>query len=1647
MRHGTCRIRLGVFSLILLSGALAVRPGPVREAVLAPCAAGPYAANASSAAAPEPVPPVHHHDELPPHAHVPSAACDPSGRRLELSLGGGAVKSYFVIDEILAGFRGDLGSRAVQALLARHLLSVVRPEPALGAVVLRHDGKGRIEPVLAALRDAPETAWAEPNWVATASEGCSHSPWFSGEGPLAAHNAKVLARCGFVQDPRSVATPRAAVSSGTGTGTSMGTSTADRAAGSQATGSADGARTIVTIIDTGMDFSHPVAEGRAAADAPTIVAVLDTGVDAAHPDLAGCVLPGRDFVNRDEDARDDSGHGTAMAGLIAGRVEGEWGIAGVAPGCRILPVKVCDRAGKASAGDVASGIVWAVERGARVISVSLGARRSSRMLDAAVAFAESRGAVVVAAAGNDNANQAHFPADCAGALAVGALDDEGRASAVTNLCARVDVYAPGEKLIVALPGGNFGLATGTSAAAALVSGAVARLLSAHPELASARVRHLVRAAVRPIAGLAGREGLTGGGRLDLDALLRDANRSEARTRIVDVRAIPARPCAGQTARLEVEIENAGPGTCLASAPRAVGGPALVFEGAPGALLLQEGERVLLRFHWVPDQPGTASWVFGEGDEERRVEVPVAPAGAESRDLRAVGFAIDGEAADAGLVRFAVDLRNLGSVAASGMSVHATVDGRDLACPSIAERVEVGEVHRLPLFWTVGDEAGGGLHELRVRVAYDGFDRSWTWRFALGHRHDGRDLEVQWQQAGGVDIIADAPVRVVPGRPYLPLLFFVPSRGTAAVGPSLRLDHVTVAVKDAPEPAAPGTLIYDDSSAAGSTLPPAVAGPGLVLVDEEGAPYVGTGGAPSLDLFHDEALTMNGRHAILRIPRALFGASTSPVTAVVKYLQVDAHWTYTAFAGDAIPIKDGIQKWTLRVAFTTAAMPTLPGEGHYYDTHLHTIAEWHQSPDPESEVFAPSKAYGGPIQMVRESAYAVGLVEDPSDTVNTVITSDHNNFHADTTPAFADADSPLHRPPFGPTSPASSVAADGTVKSEFKRMRELFGMAAGEEITISQETYYAGYAIPLGAHMLSYRAQQFPGTWHGGSGLATTLFGEPPLLALDKVLHDMAKLPHSDNHGAFAYAAHPFSGGFGFDEHHLDQAIGLTAPFRTSDTVSDKTGTFVFKGLQVLNGRAPGSIPGAAIDFADANPFVHPGWTGGAGWDHTLQVGLRSWHEILAQTLSWSFVDKVGKKFVRKTYISAGSDAHGDFNYSTGRAAMLIPMPYTFSLNSGHFADTVSYVFSEGKAGATPGERALNALADGNHVATDGPVIRFTMDSEGRFDSDKRVWHDQTSTAENANGTMGGGGTLDGAGTMLVRRGGPEVFFRYRYAGFPDYGSDGGAVKSIHVYRTSAGEPNPTWDRPYGSGFEKVIGKRGSLGASGAGADHAEKVAAAEEGLPAKVSCYALGAFTGGDPEIAPIGPEERRCYTNPVWAIPYDVAAKVKSVNAVDKRIDAGQLEIVFTFDLSMLPLAYPVAVQKLSAAGVSAGSAAPPITLCAPVGTWTANLATGADFARYVVTNVGPIPLSGEEYPAAGKYTFVAYFKDPVKDVNGNALHSIATTFTVDKPAAPAAKKCFVEATRGGSGAAAAWGLAMAALALLLAGRRRTPARRARVG
>ena len=258
-----------------------------------------------------------------------------------------------------------------------------------------------------------------------------------------------------------------------------------------------------------------------------LVAVLDTGVDAGAPDLAAAIAPGgRSFLpGRRGAGVDPDGHGTHVAGIIAALSGNGIGGSGVAA-ARILPVVIADGTGTTTTTPLGRGVRYAAARGARVINISFGGRGSSRAEQDAIDQAVRQGALVVAAAGNSGALAgAEYPGAYRHVLAVGALGDSGRPLGISARGPQVAIAAPGEDILSTAPRALAGRAgdglvarTGTSMAAAVVSGAAARIIARRPRLSAQQVWAILVQTARDVPP-AGPDPAPGAGALDLAAAL------------------------------------------------------------------------------------------------------------------------------------------------------------------------------------------------------------------------------------------------------------------------------------------------------------------------------------------------------------------------------------------------------------------------------------------------------------------------------------------------------------------------------------------------------------------------------------------------------------------------------------------------------------------------------------------------------------------------------------------------------------------------------------------------------------------------------------------------------------------------------------------------------------------------------------------------------------------------------------------------------------------------------------------------------------------------------------------------------------------------------------------------------------------------
>ena len=246
-----------------------------------------------------------------------------------------------------------------------------------------------------------------------------------------------------------------------------------------------------------------------------IIGVLDTGVDTRVPDLRGSVITGPDYARgaNPRGYRPPHWHGTFIASLIAGHGSGPGqasGVIGVAPAARILSVRVIlddDEPGfpiyNANVhyeDAIASGIRYAVRRGAGVINMSLGSASAARQVRLAVGYAVSHGVVVVASAGNDGAGPGRsrysYPASFTGVISVGAVDAAHQRASFSDRNASVVICAPGVDVVGASAGGGYLAVNGTSPASAFVAGVAALIRSRYPRLGPALVRQALVSSAR-----------------------------------------------------------------------------------------------------------------------------------------------------------------------------------------------------------------------------------------------------------------------------------------------------------------------------------------------------------------------------------------------------------------------------------------------------------------------------------------------------------------------------------------------------------------------------------------------------------------------------------------------------------------------------------------------------------------------------------------------------------------------------------------------------------------------------------------------------------------------------------------------------------------------------------------------------------------------------------------------------------------------------------------------------------------------------------------------------------------------------------------------------------------------------------------------
>jgi len=219
-----------------------------------------------------------------------------------------------------------------------------------------------------------------------------------------------------------------------------------------------------------------------------VMAILDTGVDASHPDLSSKIIPGRNIYDNNNDTADVYGHGTAVAGIAGAASNNGIGVASIAWGCMIMPVRISDPSGMASTSDIASGLSWAADHGARVANISYYITGIKTVSSAAKYF-QSKGGIVVASSGNYSTLET--VQDDPYVVMVGATDPQDALYSYSNGGNNLDLVAPGNNTTT-LSGGHYGTGGGTSFASPVVAGVAALVLSVNPSLTPAQVTDILK---------------------------------------------------------------------------------------------------------------------------------------------------------------------------------------------------------------------------------------------------------------------------------------------------------------------------------------------------------------------------------------------------------------------------------------------------------------------------------------------------------------------------------------------------------------------------------------------------------------------------------------------------------------------------------------------------------------------------------------------------------------------------------------------------------------------------------------------------------------------------------------------------------------------------------------------------------------------------------------------------------------------------------------------------------------------------------------------------------------------------------------------------------------------------------------------------
>ncbi len=306
------------------------------------------------------------------------------------------------------------------------------------------------------------------------------------------------------------------------------------------------------------------------------IAILDTGVDPTHPDLAAKLVPGWNAYDNNSDTHDVYGHGTSTAGVAAAVSNNGKGIASVAWGCRLMPIRISDLNGYGYYSTAAAGLTWAADHGARVANISYEFTCSATVLSAAQYF-QSKGGVVTISAGNEGT--ALTVPSSPYALTVGATDSGDARASFSNTGNVIDLVAPGADITTTANGGGYRTSSGTSFSAPLVAGVCALVLSVNPSLTASQVQNIVKQSADDL-GAPGWDSQFGAGRVNAARAVQAARGSLPDTILPTVSFLS--PANGTTLSGQTSVQLSASDNCgLSSVSLSVdGGAPSVLSAAP-----------------------------------------------------------------------------------------------------------------------------------------------------------------------------------------------------------------------------------------------------------------------------------------------------------------------------------------------------------------------------------------------------------------------------------------------------------------------------------------------------------------------------------------------------------------------------------------------------------------------------------------------------------------------------------------------------------------------------------------------------------------------------------------------------------------------------------------------------------------------------------------------------------------------------------------------------------------------------------------------------------------------------------------------------------------------------------------------------------